>query len=128
MGNSFQHRQYTREHSQKTWKICMVCNGYNTLNEDLMLLNTIANIQNTRKELLLRCSKGHILLYEGRKDHIDHIREIVLKREYAQQEIDKLKQENSLLKEEIEFLKNNRQSSAPPLLNVELVEAVEIKN
>jgi len=101
----------------------MVCNSNNKLNEDLMLLN-FTNKKYARSELILRCSKGHILLYEGSNDHIDGVKKFVMHRENVmnkeKSEIDKLKQENSLLKKEIEFLKNH-EPSAPPLLEVEAV-------
>lgn len=114
MGNS-------TSHQQDTWKICMICNRHNRLNTDLMLLNRTLCEQRNRKQLLLRCNMGHILLYEGNIEHIDFVTRELISKEESKTEIDKLKQEISLLKEEIEFLKNNPEPSAPPLSVVELI-------
>lgn len=114
-------------HEQITCKICMKCNETKLLNTELMILNLMTEtINSSRRQLLLRCSKGHILLYEGDTEHITNCVTILNQKQASMSEIDELKKEISLLKEEIEFLKKN-EPSAPHLLNVELVEAQIIK-
>ena len=108
-------------HSQNTFRICMICNKHCILNTDLMLLKITVYDYKCRQELLLRCSKGHILLYEGDNNHIEDVTELLLDKEKENTEIDELKQEISLLKAEIEFLRNNPQASAPPLLIADLI-------
>jgi hypothetical protein len=124
MGNSIS----MGPHEQNNCEICMKCNSNNILNTDLMLLNImVPHSQHERKEILLRCSKGHILLYEGNNAHIDTYIKILKNKQKSTQEskseIDELKNEISLLKEELKIIKNGIEPSAPPLLNIELVEA-----
>lgn len=112
--------------SQNTFRICMRCNECGILTKDLMLLNTTlrgANIYG----LVLRCSKGHILLYEGDYKHIDSVFKVFLDKEKEKKEIDELKQEISLLKSEIAFLTKEPTAPELPVLIANLVESEEIK-
>lgn len=104
---------------QDTYKICMICNANNKLNKDLMVLNitTNANVYKGEygKELLLRCSNGHIFKYSGPEKHIDYCSNYLnqiesknnIKNEESIKEIQKLKNEIDLLKKQIEKFKIN---------------------
>ncbi len=113
-------------HKQNNCKICMKCNDNNILNTDLMILKR-SKTMDDRGELLLRCNKGHILLFNSTLEYIDWCQKKLENKEAS--EISLLKEEISLLKEEIEILKKINEPSAPPLplLNVEMVEAKIVK-
>lgn len=112
---------YSTQRRQNTYKICMSCNDNKLLNEDLMILNimTYADLKD-KSQLLLRCSKGHILIYENSEDHINwcekqiiennEMRKKVLQTNKNDDEINKLKTEILSLKQEIKELRESRQN------------------
>jgi hypothetical protein len=92
-----------------------------------MVLNVIHNKsryndEECGKDLLLRCSKGHILKYQGPSNHIDYCREYLkqiesknnIKNEEPISEINKLKNEIDLLKQQIENFKNTNNKNIIP--------------
>ena len=117
--NSLPHFQ-NLPHYQNTWKICMKCNNNKILNTNLMILNHIkyreedANDE-IKKRILMRCDKGHILIYEGRPKHIDWCCEQIIKNNEINEnnkinietEMDELKKAITLLNEQMKSLDNN---------------------
>ena len=128
-------------YTQKTWKICMVCNNNKLFNSDLMVLNILVDDEHKysngdpTKILLLKCSKFHILKYEGNSRHIDYVLKNltdIYKDKNTEpknnNEIEKLKNEIVELKQQIKNLKNisNTEPTAP-LEQIQIVEATLIK-
>ena len=111
----------SKPYEQNTYKICMICNRHHILNSELMLLSARRHLYKNSSELLLRCSKGHILKYEANTEHIHAILEIIDKKEQSNSDINKLKKEISLLKDEIEIFKNRIEPSAPLLVEAEVI-------
>lgn len=102
---------------QNTYKICMCCNKYGRLNDELQILNVHKDDNYTyngesSEKLLLRCSQGHILEYSGNSKHINYCIEKIEEtnsnktKKDNPSEIDELKIEINNLKQEIEYLKN----------------------
>ena len=116
----------TTSYLQNNYKICIVCNKNNILNEDLMILSCEHNGFNYKSgdfgmDLFLRCSEGHLLKYRGASKYIDSVIKYIedIKHEKKVGEITLLKNEIKTLKK-IEKLENEKKDEEITLLKNEI--------